>query len=134
LAWLFKDGFHEKVAEVWQWKNKGSTSLEKWQNKIRALQRYLKGWVKNINRSYKKEKKEIMGKLEQLDKKAEITMLLPHELDIKHCLNVGLIQLLREEEIKWYQRSKSNRLLQGDSNTKYFHIVANGKNRKSWIF
>jgi hypothetical protein len=44
------------------------------------------------------------------------------------------MRLLREEEIKWYQRSKSNNLLQGDSNTKYFHLVANGKRRKSRIF
>jgi hypothetical protein len=29
LAWFFRDGFHEKVAEVWQRENKGSTSLEK---------------------------------------------------------------------------------------------------------
>jgi hypothetical protein len=75
-----------------------------------------------------------MGKLEQLDKKVESTMLSPHEMDIKHCLNVWLIQLLREKEIKWYQKSKSNRLLQGDSNMKYFHMVGNGKNRKSQIF
>jgi hypothetical protein len=49
LAWLFKDGFHEKVAEVWQWETKGSNSLERWQNKIRSLQRYLRGWAKNMN-------------------------------------------------------------------------------------
>jgi hypothetical protein len=42
--------------------------------------------------------------------------------------------LLREEEIKRYQRSKVNKLLQGDSNTRYFHLVANGKRRKSNIF
>jgi hypothetical protein len=29
-----------------------------------------------------------------LDKKAEVTMLTPHEVDIKHCLNTRLIQLL----------------------------------------
>jgi hypothetical protein len=80
-----------------------------------------------MNGLYKKEKKDIMCKLEQLDKKAESTLLLPHELNVKQCLNARLIQLLREEEIKWYQRSISNRLLQGDSNTKFFHMVANGK-------
>jgi hypothetical protein len=37
LAWLFKDGFHEKVTEVWQQENKGSNSLEKRWNKIRTL-------------------------------------------------------------------------------------------------
>jgi hypothetical protein len=89
---------------------------------------------KNISGFYKKEKKDILGKLEQLDKKVKSTLLLPHEINIKHCLNTRLIQLLREEEIKWYQRSKLNRLLQGDSNMKYFHMVANGKHRKSQIF
>jgi hypothetical protein len=87
-----------------------------------------------MNGSYKKEKKEILGKLEQLDKKVECTLLQPHELNIKQYLNARLIQLLREEEIKWYQRSKSNMLLQGDNNTKYFHMVSNGKHRKSQIF
>jgi hypothetical protein len=45
-----------------------------------------------------------------------------------------LAQLLREEEIKWYQRAKVKELLEGDSNTKYFHMVANGKHRKNRIF
>jgi hypothetical protein len=54
---LFKDGFHEKVTDVWQPETKGSTSIEIWQNKIRTLRRYHRGWVKNINGVYKKEKK-----------------------------------------------------------------------------
>jgi hypothetical protein len=37
-------------------------------------------------------------------------MLSPQELDVKHCLKIRLMQLLREEEIKWYQRSKANNL------------------------
>jgi hypothetical protein len=133
LAWLFKDGFYEKVKTVWQKETKGSSSLEIWQNKIRALRRYLRGWAKNMNGAYKKEKKDITNKLDELDKKAESTMLLPHEVDLKCCLNARLIQLLREEEIRWYQRSKLDKLLQGDNNTKYFHLVANGKHRKTRI-
>jgi hypothetical protein len=97
------------------------------------LRSYLRGWAKNINGLYKKERKEITNKLKELDKKAECIMLSPQELDVKHCLNVRLMQLLREEEIKWYQRSKSNKLLQGDSNSRYFHLVANDKQRKSHI-
>jgi hypothetical protein len=62
LAWLFKDGFHEKVIEVWQRELRGTTSIEIWQNKIRYLQRYLRGWAKNINETYKKEKRKIWTK------------------------------------------------------------------------
>jgi hypothetical protein len=72
--------------------------------------------------------------LEQQDKKAENTMLTPQEPEVEQCLNMRLMPLLREEEIKWFQWSKANNLLQGDSNTKYFHLAANSKRRKSQIF
>jgi mannosylglycoprotein endo-beta-mannosidase len=49
-------------------------------------------------------------------------------------MNERLADLLREEELKWYQRAKAKNLLEGDANTKYFHLVANGKHRKSRIF
>ena len=42
--------------------------------------------------------------------------------------------MLREEEIKWFQRAKTRDFLQEDSNTKYFKMVANGKRRKTRIF
>jgi hypothetical protein len=42
--------------------------------------------------------------------------------------------MLREEELKWYQRSKAKELLEGDNNTKYFHLIANEKFRKSQIY
>jgi hypothetical protein len=84
--------------------------------------------------SLQKRKTENYFEIEQLELKAKTTMLSPMELDLKHCLKTRLLQLLREEKIKWYQRSKANKLLQGDSNTKYFHLVANGKYRKTRIF
>ena len=46
----------------------------------------------------------------------------------------GLVSLLREEEIKWYERAKAKTLLYGDDNTRFFHIVANGKHSKQHIF
>ena len=41
--------------------------------------------------------------------------------------------LLCEEEIKWYQRSKAQFILEGDANTRYFHSLANGRHRKKLI-
>jgi len=49
-------------------------------------------------------------------------------------LNERLAELLREEEIKWYQRAKVKHLLEGDANTKYYHLLANGRHRKTHIF
>jgi hypothetical protein len=75
------------VTNIWQTEKKGSNAMEIWQNKIRSLRRYLGGWAKNINGAHKKGKKEIIRKLDELDKKAEGTMLAPHEVDLRHCLN-----------------------------------------------
>lgn len=55
-------------------------------------------------------------------------------MDLRNYLQNRLAQLLREEEIKWYQRAKVKELLEGDSNTKYFQMIANGKFRKNRIF
>jgi hypothetical protein len=71
--------------------------MEIWQNKIRSSRKYLSRWAKNLNGAYKKEKKELISKVDELDKKAKSTMLAPHEVDLRHCLNARLIQLLREE-------------------------------------
>jgi hypothetical protein len=45
-----------------------------------------------------------------------------------------LAHLLREEEIKWYQRAKTKNMLEADSNMKYFHLLTNGKHRKTRIY
>ena len=45
-----------------------------------------------------------------------------------------MARLLREEELKWYQHSKAQFILEGDSNTRYFHSIANGRHRKKRIF
>ena len=38
-----------------------------------------------------------------------------------------LIKLLREEELRFYQRVKATDVLLGDNNTRYFQMIANGK-------
>jgi hypothetical protein len=108
--------------------------MENWQAKIRKLRQHLRGWAKNVSGAYKKEKKGILNSLDVLDKKAEVFVLLAQELDLKQYLQSRLAELLREEEVKWYQRAKTKGLLQGDANTRYFHLVASGKHRKSRIY
>jgi hypothetical protein len=124
----------EMVRDIWMNTIVGTTPMERWQGKIRMLRQPLRGWAKNISSQYKKEKKEILNTLDILDKNAENAPLQLEELNIKQCLNNRLARLLCEEEIKWYQRVKVKELLEGDSNTKYFQLIANGKHRKTRIF
>jgi len=134
LGWLLRDGFCEMVRDVWQSTLVEGSPIERWQAKIRRLRQYLRGWAKSVSGAYKKEKMNILNKLDELDKKAETVSISQVELDLKHVLNERLAELLREEELKWYQRAKVKHLLEGDANTKYYHLLANGKHRKTRIF
>ena len=133
-GWLIRDGFYDMVANIWQSENSGCSPLERWQNKLRRLRQHLRGWAKHTAGTYRKEKKRLLAILEKLDKKAEAIPLSAQELDLKHYLKESLVSLLREEEIKWYERAKVKTLLEGDNNTRFFHLVANGKHRKQHIF
>ena len=94
----------------------------------------MRGWAKNENGNFNKEKEELFRLARKLDLLAESQVLSQQELDLKQSVNGKITQLLREEGVKWFQRAKTKNLLQGDNNTKYFHMVANGKRRKTRIF
>ncbi|WVZ52923.1 hypothetical protein U9M48_003922 [Paspalum notatum var. saurae] len=111
LGWLLRDGFFDMVRNIWVSTNSGQTALERWQNKIRRLRQHLRGWEKHVSGCYKKEKKQILNKLDELDKKSEDAQLENDELNLKHALSERLACLLREEELKWYQRAKENEIL-----------------------
>ena len=63
----------------------------------------------------KKEKQEPLRKGDELDKLAESRLLSQQELDFKQCIKERLAHILRQEEIKWFQRAKTRDLLGGDA-------------------
>jgi exonuclease III/ubiquitin len=134
LGWLIRDGFHDMVTSIWENETRGNNSMEKWQKKIRAVRQHLRGWAKNTAGTMKKEKVQLTKLIDDLDKKAEVTRLSPNELAMKAFINERLAGILREEEIRLFQRAKVKHLLEGDDNTKYFQLVANGKHRKERIY
>jgi hypothetical protein len=52
---LFQAGFWslEKIKQ-------GGTPMQRWQNKIRRLRQFLRGWAKNTNGAYKKRETKIV--------------------------------------------------------------------------
>jgi hypothetical protein len=53
----------------------------------------------------KKEKLSLPSKRDDLEALAEVRPLTTHEIEPKSQFNVKLAGLLREEELKWYQKS-----------------------------
>jgi hypothetical protein len=72
--------------------------------------------------------------IDSLDIKAESVPLSESKRICKKEANECLLSLRRDEEAKWAQRAKGKYIQEEGDNTKYFHLIANGKHRKKKIF
>ena len=95
-----------------------------------ALRSHLRGWAANNFGIYKQQKGNLINTIDNLDIEAESRNLTALERNELSQARDELAKLLREEEIKYYQRAKVTDVLLGDNNTKYFRMIANGKHRK----
>lgn len=73
-------------------------------------------------RIFKKENR-LSCIIDELDNFEEVHPLAAQEVELKSQSNAQIARLLREEKLKWYQRSKSQFILEGGSNTRYTSIM-----------
>jgi mannosylglycoprotein endo-beta-mannosidase len=121
------------VKDVWERPVSGNTPILRWNNKMCALRKHLSSWASHTADILRKEKLRLTAIIDDLEAAAEVRPLSSHEIDLKSQSNAQLVGLLHEEELKWYQRSKAQFILEGDSNTRYFHGIANGRHSKKRI-
>jgi hypothetical protein len=78
-------------------------------------------------------KANILSQIESLDKLADSTGLDEDGWAMRYHLEDQILAINRMEEEYWRQRSRVQWTVQGDSCTKYFHAIANGRRRKCLI-
>jgi hypothetical protein len=133
LHWLRQEGFFEMIEKEWNSVLVGLNPMDVWLNKLRHIRQFLKGWAKNQSGRYKKEKDRLLGIIEMLYVKDETISLSVLERETLKDANEKLNKLRREEESKWAQRAKVKHIQEGGSNTRYFHLIANGKHRRKYF-
>ena len=52
-SWFEREGFMEMIAREWAKPVTGRTRVKRWQNKIRHLRQFLRGWARNESGIYK---------------------------------------------------------------------------------
>jgi hypothetical protein len=134
LSWIKQEGFYDMIAHEWASVTKGADPMEKWQYKIRHLRNFLRGWAKNNSGIYRKERDLLLSTIEALELKAESLPLSDVEREHLRSANDKVARLRRDEESKWAQRAKVKHVQEGGANTKYFHLIANGKHRRKKIY
>jgi hypothetical protein len=80
-----------------------------------------------------KENHKLLKIIDELDIKSKTVPLDVVESAAIKEVDERLAKLRIDEESKWAQRAKVKHVQQGGNNTKYFHLVANEKNRKKMI-
>lgn len=134
LWWLLRPELSLIVKEVWDLPAGNRSAAEEWVWRLAVLRKKLRGWNRNIASENKKMREELLANLDTLDKLAEAggasTSVRPFQLELKKQYNI----LAKEDEIKWWQRAKSQDLKLGDNNTKNFMNRASGRRRENKIF
>ena len=55
LGWLHREGFHDLIKNVRERPVRGQTSIQRWNNKLRATRKFLSGWARHTTGNLKKE-------------------------------------------------------------------------------
>ena len=109
------------------------SALDAWHGSLCLLRQFMKGW--NIQKSgeQKNEKNELLLVLESIDAQAEKGVLTSAEWEHRYEVEDKLEQIYQREKIYWKQRGDEEWVLQGDTNSKFFHQFASGRRRKNII-
>lgn len=108
-------------------------SVDKWRGGISGMRQFLRGWGNNLRGEYKRNKARLTKEIEEIDSKEKERGPEEELTQRRALLEAELEKIMEAEEIYWQQRGGERWVLEGDANTNFFHLVANGRRRKKLI-
>ncbi|KAH7690203.1 RNA-directed DNA polymerase protein [Dioscorea alata] len=101
--------------------------------KLPYLKAKIRTWAKDNFGNSNVLKNSLLFELNSLDSISKSRSLTKDENIRASHLRYELSTFFKQEEIYWKQRSRNTWLKEGDSNTKFFHSVANGRRNNNCI-
>ncbi|XP_039002736.1 uncharacterized protein LOC120129249 [Hibiscus syriacus] len=122
-AWQDHPQFKDFLSEVWRNGLDALTNVNSFQSKASE-------WNLNVFGHIGRKKRELLAWLRGIDR-ALITRYSQRLVDLQHVLEYELEQVLQQEESLWLQKSRTQWVLHGDKNTKYFHACKMMRRRRN---
>ena len=132
-SWLRERGFKEEIMEVWRSYAREETGSKKLTGCIGRVRGYLMQYRRRIRETRCKVRVEALAKIKELDDVEDSRGLTAGEVQQRRKWRFVVATEDRKEEMDWRQRSRQLWLKERDANTRFFHLVANGRRRTNQI-
>ena len=132
-SWLSQEGFINLLIQWWNSYPLGLDISNSWRLKLQFLRRKLRGWCLNFLGEKKKNKQQLLEQISDLETLYDTNALTNSQYIEWQNYKSALHQIYRDEEAHWQQRAKLRWHLEGDLNTKFFHITATNRKKKNLI-
>lgn len=121
--WLHMPEFKDMVKEEWQRHPTASTPAQM-HTKLQQLQSTITTWEKSKVGNIRAQTKVCRQFIAWIEEVQEIRQPTNLEKNVKATIKLRFTQLAVLEEDLWRQRAKTKWELEGDKNTRYFHMYA----------
>ncbi|XP_058756417.1 uncharacterized protein LOC131629650 [Vicia villosa] len=125
-AWLIKDSYHVMIKQIW---NNEANFLQN----IRSTREGIKEWKFETFDEVRRNKAVVMRRLEGIQRKLQQHYNYGGMKRLEAHLQKELSTILKQEELIWFQRAKTNWLKDGDRNTRYYHMKASTRRKRNKI-
>lgn len=115
MAWETHEAFSDFLQHCWKKYGNLNETLE-------GFQSALKEWNKDVFGNVFKHKRHLLARLGGVQRALE-TRLNPFLYNLEKTLTAEYNAVLEQEELIWFQKSRSNWVQLGDRNTRFFHTT-----------
>lgn len=129
--WMEHPEFLPLVSRVWNSNIHGSPSFIV-AEKLRRLQRHLKGWNWEVFGDIRTKLHETRCKIEDLEGRTQ-QAYVEEEAKELNMLKIEMTRLLKWETDILYQKTREKWVTEGDRNTKFFHALIKERRRRNTI-
>ncbi|XP_021611709.1 uncharacterized protein LOC110614474 [Manihot esculenta] len=125
-AWFAHPDFVDSVRTIWNHSN------ELWSN-IESLQQGLMKWNREEFGNIFAKKRQVLRRIEGVQRALTLNGYSPNLVKLDFLLRQKMEEVLKQEELYWFQRSKEEWIVSGERNTKFYHLAAKVKKKRKLI-